>query len=191
MRRATHAIWISTILIAAGFLQSCGKSEESREALAADEAAVRATSKAWSDSAQSKDLDKAVSFYTADAVALPDAAPVARNISELRAEWSHVFGLDGPGLSWRTTAVDIAKAGDMATEYGAYQFVMTDKSGKPQTISGKYLLVWKKQTDGTWKVFRDTDNHDAPPPAPAPVAPPAPSAHTKSKSRSHHHSHAQ
>lgn len=27
---------------------------------------------------------------------------------------------------------------------------MNDASGKPVTDRGKYLEVWKKQTDGTW-----------------------------------------
>ena len=52
--------------------------QEIQQARAADEAAIRAASAAWSQSATAKDLDKAVSFYADDAVILPDKAPAVR-----------------------------------------------------------------------------------------------------------------
>ena len=42
--------------------------------------------------------------------------------------------------------------------------------GNPVTTVGKYLTVWKKQADGSWKVAVDAPSEDAPPAPPA--APP-------------------
>jgi ketosteroid isomerase-like protein len=39
------------------------------------------------------------------------------------------------------------------------------KTKKPVTDKGKYLIAYKKQTDGTWKVVADMESSDMPLPA--------------------------
>ena len=46
----------------------------------------------------------------------------------------------------------------MGYEYGTYSMVSEEKKGKPKTEIGKYVTVWKKQKDGSWKVAVDIDN---------------------------------
>lgn len=36
------------------------------------------------------------------------------------------------------------------------------KNAKPVHEIGKYVVVWKKQPDGTYKIFRDIGNDDSP-----------------------------
>jgi uncharacterized protein (TIGR02246 family) len=127
---------------------------------AADETAIRAASAAWSHAATAKDLDKAVSFYAADALILPDRAPALKGNENIRKNWAPLLVLPGPGLSWQTDSLDIARSGDLAYETGAYNFVTTDKQGKSTDYKGKYLVIWKKQSNGSWKVAVDTDNRD-------------------------------
>jgi ketosteroid isomerase-like protein len=69
--------------------------------------------------------------------------------------------------SWRgdqlsATKVEVAKAGDLAYVSGTYEETMTDASGKPGKDRGKYLEIFRKQTDGTWKCIRDIWNSDLP-----------------------------
>jgi ketosteroid isomerase-like protein len=40
-----------------------------------------------------------------------------------------------------------------------------DPAGKPVTDRGKYVTIWKKQADGSWKVIADIFNSDLPMPA--------------------------
>ena len=77
-----------------------------------------------------------------------------------------------------------SKSSDIAYEYGTYSLDTIGKDGKVSTQTGKYVVVWKKQPDNTWKVAIDTDNSDAPPPAPAP---PARAAHHAAAKKKHHH----
>jgi ketosteroid isomerase-like protein len=128
---------------------------------AADEAAIRAASAAWSSASQSKDLDKIVSFYAPDGVALPDGAPIEPDLASIRHGWSGLTDAKDVSLGWKTTKVEVAKSGDIAYEYGTYHFDVTAKDGKVTTRSGKYVLAWKKQPEGTWKVAVDTDNSDS------------------------------
>ncbi|MGA9570848.1 MAG: DUF4440 domain-containing protein [Candidatus Acidiferrales bacterium] len=134
--------------------------QEIQQARAAGEAAIRAASAAWSQSATAKDLDKAVSFYADDALVLPDKAPAITGNENIRKNWAPLLALPGPGLSWKTGSVVVARSGDIAYETGNYDFVTTDKIGKSSDTKGKYLLIWKKQSDGSWKVAVDTDNAD-------------------------------
>ena len=56
----------------------------------------------------------------------------------------------------------MAKAGDLAYVSGTYEETMTDASRKPGKDRGKYLAIFKKQADGTWKCIRDIWNSDLP-----------------------------
>jgi len=134
--------------------------QEIRQARAADETAIRAASAAWSQAATAKDLDKVVSFYADDALVLPDKAPAISGNENIRKNWAPLLALPGPGLSWKTNSLEVARSGDIAYETGAYVFVTTDKKGKSSDAKGKYVVVWKKQNDGSWKVVVDTDNAD-------------------------------
>jgi len=87
-------------------------------------------------------------------------APAVHGSENIRKGWAEGFAMPGPGLSWRTTAVEVARSGDLAYENGTYDFVTTGKDGKTSDEKGKYLVIWKKQADGAWKVAVDMDNTD-------------------------------
>jgi ketosteroid isomerase-like protein len=69
-----------------------------------------------------------------------------------------------PGLkvSWKTTKVEAAKSGEIGYSYGTYEMTFNDAKGKPMSDRGKYLEVWKKQSDGTWKCAADMFSSDLP-----------------------------
>jgi ketosteroid isomerase-like protein len=64
-------------------------------------------------------------------------------------------------LTWTPTKVELAKAGDMAYDYGAYAMSYKDASGKAVSEHGKFATVWKKQATGAWKAVVDTSNSDS------------------------------
>jgi ketosteroid isomerase-like protein len=74
-------------------------------------------------------------------------------------------------MTFRPTSVFVAKSGDVAYTYGTYDLSMTGPDGRPVTDKGKYVTVYKKQADGSWKAAVDTFNSDLPPSPPPP--PPA------------------
>jgi uncharacterized protein (TIGR02246 family) len=140
-----------------------GQVEQEREmqqARAAAETAVRAASAAWSQASTAKDLEKAVSFYADDALQLPEKAPAAKGKENIRKNWAPLLAAPGPGLSFQTTAVEVARSGELAYETGTYDYLTTDKKGKTNDEKGKYVVIWKKQSDGSWKAAVDIDNPD-------------------------------
>jgi uncharacterized protein (TIGR02246 family) len=59
---------------------------------------------------------------------------------------------------------DVTLGGDLAVETGNYEMTVQPKGGKEMKDKGKYVVVWKRQADGSWKIIRDVFNSDAPPP---------------------------
>ena len=133
------------------------------------EQALRDADAAWSKAAGSKDLDKTVSYYSADAIVLPPNAPIATTKEEIKKIWQDMLASPGLVISWKATKVEVAKSGDLGFVSGTYELTMNDATGKPATDKGKYVEVWEKKADGKWKCGTDTWNSDLPasPPAPA------------------------
>jgi uncharacterized protein (TIGR02246 family) len=127
---------------------------------AADQTAIRAASAAWSQAAAAKDVDKSISFYSDDVVMMPPKAPVVNGKDAAKQGWTQMLALPGPGLTFQTTAVEVARSGDLAYETGTYDFAVTDKKGKASDEKGKYVVVWKKQGDDSWKAAVDIYNPD-------------------------------
>lgn len=127
---------------------------------AADETAIRSASADWSKAAQAKDLDKSTAFFADDGIAMYPKMPILEGKDAIHKGWQQMLGAPGPGLSFATSGVEVARSGDIAWEHGKYEFATADKKGIVSIEKGKYVTVWKKQPDGSWKVAADIDNAD-------------------------------
>lgn len=129
---------------------------------AADEAAIRQADEEWASSAAQKSVDTWVSHYSDDAVVLPPNEAMANSKDAIRKSLINFLGMPGLSVTWRSTKVDVARSGDLGYSVGTYEITMNDPKGKPMTDRGKYVEVWKKQANGTWKCAVDTFNSDLP-----------------------------
>jgi ketosteroid isomerase-like protein len=60
------------------------------------------------------------------------------------------------------TTMDVGGGGNTAYETGNYSLTIQPESQAAMTDSGKYVVVWKKQADGTWKLHVDIWNSSMP-----------------------------
>lgn len=125
-----------------------------------DEQAIRKLDKDWSAAAGSKDVAKTVSFYADDASALPFNAPIATGKDQIQQLWAHLTSLPGFALSFAPTKIEVAKSGDLAYDLGTFELKTNDAQGNATTQVGKYVVVWKKQSDKQWKVIVDMFSTD-------------------------------
>jgi len=58
-------------------------------------------------------------------------------------------------LTWTPTDALLGPSGDMGYTWGHFEGHSKDAAGNPITTSGRYITVWRKQPDGTWKVVLD------------------------------------
>jgi ketosteroid isomerase-like protein len=129
---------------------------------AADEAAIRRLDADWVKAAQSKQVDAWVAFYSGDAVVLPPNDKVATSKDSIRKAVGELLGLPGLAITWQPSKVEVARSGDLAYLYGAYEVSWNESDGKRTTDRGKNVEIWKKQPDGSWKCIVDTWNSDLP-----------------------------
>jgi uncharacterized protein (TIGR02246 family) len=142
-------------------LLSVGCNHTTPDMRAADEAAIRDADAQWSKTAGTNDLDGTVAYYVDDASLLAPNAPIATGKQAIRAVWAQLLG-PGTSISWQASKVEVARSGDLSYILGNYQLTMKDPQGNPVTDKGKFVEVWKKQTDGKWKVVADIFNSDLP-----------------------------
>ncbi len=65
-------------------------------------------------------------------------------------------------LTWKPDGGRMSPAGDMGFTWGHYEGHFKQKDGTPGVTSGRYMTVWKKQADGSWKVALDASNNEPP-----------------------------
>ena len=128
----------------------------------ADVAAIHAAVKAWAAASQAKDLEGFVSVYAEDAAVMLEGAPDLRGLEAIRAGLGGMMQDPNFSLSFEAENVVVAKAGDMAYETGTYGLSVSDPEGNPVSIQGHYVVVWRKQADGHWKVVIDAPISDPP-----------------------------
>jgi uncharacterized protein (TIGR02246 family) len=150
--RSTHLVSIALV----GLAVACAK-ESQPAALpdhrVSDEATIRGLDSAWVKAVGAKNMDQVVSYYADNAALLAPGAPQATGKPAIQQAFAGLMAMPGFALTFEPTTVDVS--GDRALEVGTYDLTLNDKSGKPQTTKGKYIVVWGKQADGNWKALLD------------------------------------
>jgi ketosteroid isomerase-like protein len=100
------------------------------------------------------------SWFAEDGVALSNGkAPVTgRAAIAAGATWSPA----DYQLTWTPQAGQMSPSGDMGFTWGHYEGRAKDRNGNPVVTTGRYMTIWRKQSDGSWKVVLDSSNDEPP-----------------------------
>ncbi len=133
----------------------------------ADQAAVRAADNAAAQHIIAKDWTAWAGDFTEDAILLPPNGDPVTGRAGITA-WAEAFP---PFTDFTASLEEVEGRGDLAYGRGTYAMMITPPGAAgPIHDHGKYLAIYRKQADGTWKASRDMFNSDVPLPAPpAPV----------------------
>lgn len=156
--------WILTILIGLiACLAACSQQPQApAETHAAEETALRNMDLQWSEAASKRGADQFVRYFADDAIFLPPNVPALTSNAAIQRWASELMSNPGFSLNWQPTKVGVSRGGDMGYTSGTYELTLTGPNGKPVSDQGKYLTVWQKQADGSWKVVADTFNSNLP-----------------------------
>lgn len=175
MRRlSTPPISLLVVLGLLALVPAC-QTQTGADTRATDEATLRNLDSEWSKAAGARDVDKTVSYYAADAVVMPPNISALTTREAIRGLWQSMLGSPGFSGGWNATRVEVARSGDLGYVSGNYEFTEKDAGGKPMTDKGKYVAVWKKQADGSWKCVVDMFSSDLP------IAPPGDTSESPAK----------
>jgi ketosteroid isomerase-like protein len=106
-------------------------------------------------------VDSVASFYAAEAIAYPPNAPVAVGKAAAQRVWADYFADSTFAISWKTEHAGGSKGGDLGFTTGTYEDSFMGPDGKRVVEKGKYVCIWARQADGTWKAIHDTWNTDS------------------------------
>lgn len=140
----------------------------------ADRAAIQAFDSSFMVAANAGSVEGLTALYTDSATVMPPGMPASKGTEAIRQMWTGMMAQGRPSL--RLTNTMIHGLGGLAYTTGTYhvEFAPADTAAPaPPPEDGKYLVVLRKQQDGSWKVVADIWNSDAPPPMPEAAPAPA------------------
>ncbi len=99
-------------------------------------------------------------WFADDAVTLNNGRPaiLGRTAISAQAQWDP----KAYQLTWVAQGAQMGPSNDMGFTWGRYEGRSKDKSGGPIVMTGRYMTVWKKLSDGTWKVALDASANEPP-----------------------------
>ena len=127
----------------------------------ADKDAIQKNLDAFTE-ASNKNSDELGNGYADDLISMP---PHAKEISgKQNVVAFHNDPAGAKTVSFTITTAEIEGNGDIAYARGAWTFKGTVQDSIEINDNGKYLLIFKKQADSSWKTIRETWNSDLPMP---------------------------
>ena len=108
------------------------------------------------------DAELIASFWGDEAVIIPPDAPEIRGKAAILAFVQESLELPGFSVNWEPTEVQIGPSGVVGYTMGPNRFTLPDEDGNIMTVEGRYVTIWQKQADGSWKCMVDIWNN-APP----------------------------
>ncbi len=136
--------------------------QDPRQDLETAIAALRDAADAYHDAASAKDRDAVVAFYADDAVMIPPNAEQVEGIVGVR---NYRFGfIENPSVQtqFETIRVDVSSGGDFGWTLAIVEVTFAGPDGQPAGDRIRDFHVWKRQTDGSWKLVVDMWNSESP-----------------------------
>ena len=139
---------------------ACAPAEDREEpanasALLAQEDGILERYDAFNAAFGAADPEAVVAFYADNAIRVDSDGAVMDGIAAIRDDMSTFFG-DNDYVLDEVTAPDIQASGDLAVTLSVFREHWTPKAGG-ETIRqvGQWLVVWQRQSDGSWLIIRE------------------------------------
>lgn len=150
--RTTGVVLAALVVLAAS---GCARPVD----IEAEQTAIRNTGDVGQlNAAKAGDVERLLTFYEDGASMLPPGSPTATGKEAIREVWADITA--SASIDWQTTAVEVSSAGDLGYATGTYTLGVSDAEGNPAAERGKWVAIWKKQADGSWKQVLGIWNRD-------------------------------
>jgi len=107
----------------------------------------------------SLDAERVSRVYTEDALMLPSAGDLKRGRAVIRDHYAKGFASDRDREHTRRITFELVardSAGDLRNDIGYYTIVTRDSAGHRERFRGKFLKVWRRDSDGVWRIRVDS-----------------------------------
>lgn len=113
------------------------------------------------------DVEKTVSFWSDDALIIPQAGPIVEGKAAIRAMVAGSFKTPGFSIHWKSEQVEFSPDGKMAYMRSTTDFTVPGPNGTVLSQPSRGITVWRLEADGQWRCVVDIWND--PPRAPGAV----------------------
>lgn len=102
-------------------------------------------------------LDGWMSFFADDAQ-INARTDVVKGKAALRTYYSGMFARPAFSIRWKPLHAEASKDGTLGYTFGVAQISSRDDKGELKKSEGRYVSVWRREKDGSWKVVTDLGN---------------------------------
>ena len=120
---------------------------------------IEAILERFSECLNGGDAAGVAAHYTDDAALLPPNAARIDGREGIQGAWQALIDANVRDVTLSTQEVDVF--GDVANEVGIIRATAPGEDGGRVQFTGKYVTVWQRGRDGTWRLHRDIWNFDA------------------------------
>ena len=147
------------LLVLAGGLLLLPAGCQPRVDVAAASQALLKTDQAWATlAAGNGPVDSVVAYWTPDARVILPGQPIVVGTSAIRQMVTSMQAIPGFHISWTPDSAVVSPSGDFGYTWGTNQITVPDLTGTTHTTSGRYLTVWRKEANGSWRCSVDIFN---------------------------------
>lgn len=151
-----HGVLVGVVCLLVG----CSYSETPGSQAAAVQS-IRDIEAAWVKDIARRDLEKWVSYYAEDGAILLPNSPAVTGRDNIRASLKGKLQDPNFSLTFRPGKIEVS--GNLAYVQGAYASTRTDpKTMEAVQDQGKYVTVYRREPDGSWKAVQDMVSSDLP-----------------------------
>ncbi len=154
MRFAAPALLAALLAIPAPAAAEGGKAGPMPAPLA-DVRTLREADQALARAVGQRDRAGFGALVAEDAIFAGGGAPL-RGRAAVLSGWAGFFEPEGPRMSWAPELAEIARSGDLGYTVGRYLFESRDASGRSVKREGRYVTVWRREGDATFRVAVDS-----------------------------------
>ena len=158
MNRTTSLLTV--MLIVTSWLVARAEQDNKREsgtssaALTEARQAIDKGNAQWMEAWDKADASLIAALFADDGVLLGRNGKFFKGTNQIFERMKTVMGAAGKSVKATVTTVDLWWDGETAYETGRYSYKYQEK-GKPVNEEGRYVTIWKRQSDGTWKIVVD------------------------------------
>jgi uncharacterized protein (TIGR02246 family) len=159
MKRHVSIFLTLGFLILTGYSQPPVPDNRAADARALREGEVAAFIKDWSG----KDANLIAAHYTEDGNVMVPNGPTMTGKDNIAKAMKEALGDPNWSLALQTVQVEVSRGGDLGYARGTYVLTATDPASKKAvTEKGRFVTIFRKEADGSWKAVQDISNAEAP-----------------------------
>lgn len=155
MRRAVAWWWIVAMVASLTATTAIAAEQEAQMAERSDAAAaIMEADRDFCSALKARDLATFRGFVAEDARFYGGAVSVGRD--RVAEAWGGFFAEDRKSvLLWTPKGALVAASGDLGYTHGTYELQSTAEDGSAKIGHGQYVSIWRRDTDGRWRVIVD------------------------------------